>query len=170
LSRSTCIVSVEDVFCARVAERPYHGTIITWKSCYCKGGIEETSVLRAQRLGNHDPRTRLHRDSANHPAWPNGQVQPPPSYEKTLTTARLGGRLEPRVGPWQLPLPAGAEDCHDWEKCSPPPPNGPGFSRRRVDETHRFVGKTLSNRHAPAVGLQPDVRHRLLPHPAPPAN
>jgi hypothetical protein len=28
----------------------------------------------------------------------------------------LGGRLEPRVGPWQLPLPAGAKDCHDWEK------------------------------------------------------
>ena len=38
-------------------------------------------------------------------------------------------------------------------------PNGPGFSRRRVDETDRFVGVTLLNRRAPAVGLQPDVSH-----------
>ena len=36
--------------------------------------------------------------------------------ERTLPTARPGGRLEPCVGPWQLPLPAGAKDCHDWEK------------------------------------------------------
>ena len=45
-------------------------------------------------------------------------------------------------------------------KCDQKPPNDPGFSRRRVDETHRFVGVTLPNRRAPAVGLQPGVRHR----------
>jgi HD-GYP domain-containing protein (c-di-GMP phosphodiesterase class II) len=47
LSRRARIVSVEDVFCARVAERPYHNAIIAWESCYCKEGSEETSVLRA---------------------------------------------------------------------------------------------------------------------------
>jgi hypothetical protein len=46
--------------------------------------------------------------------------------ESTLPTARPGGRLEPRVGPWQLPLPAGAEDCHDWEKMQSSAAQRPG--------------------------------------------
>jgi hypothetical protein len=66
----------------------------------------------------------------------------------------LGGRLEPRVGPWHLPLPAGAEDCHDWEKMQSSAAQRPGSAAAVLTKEH-------SQPHAQAVGWNPVLGHGI---------
>ena len=46
MSRGTRVRAVEDVFCASTAERPDHGPMIAWKSCYCKRKFGEFLLVR----------------------------------------------------------------------------------------------------------------------------